>query len=261
MEDYLMKYLTKEWIGNYERMIFAKSVKSNGNMERLTELAYKRMYKKYKTDFINEFRKDPRFEDGSLIWSDEYAEENFKAHMEIREKVFDSFPEEIKKELNNKDCILIGYCSTKEKTILRRYVREYTTYAEEMGERSIKDTEAAADCLPTEIDFDIYNDKFVYDIKRKGTNIIIDFGGRFLSLHNATVITNDNLPIKQWDEESPHSEWTRLIGLELHTYDEKEFEFNMLLENRDDLERAEYWYYEVKCDNVSELSIPSDDDF
>ena len=47
----------------------------------------------------------------------------------------------------------------------------------------------------------------------------------------------------------------------MHTYDEKEFEFNMLLENRDDLERAEYWYYEVKCDNVSELSIPSDDDF
>ena len=47
-----MKYLTKEWIGNYERMIFAESVKSNGNMEGLTELAYKRMYKKYKTDII-----------------------------------------------------------------------------------------------------------------------------------------------------------------------------------------------------------------
>ena len=87
-------------------------------MEGLTELAYKRMYKKYKTDFINEFRKDPRFEDGSLVWSDEYAKENFKAHMEIREKVFDSFPEEVKSNLNNKDCILIGYCSTKEKTIL-----------------------------------------------------------------------------------------------------------------------------------------------
>ena len=99
-----MKYLTKEWIGNYERMIFAESVKSNGNMEGLTELAYKRMYKKYKTDFINEFRKDPRFEDGSLVWSDEYAKENFNAHMEIREKVFDSFPEEVKSYLNNKDC-------------------------------------------------------------------------------------------------------------------------------------------------------------
>ena len=127
-------------------------------MEGLTELAYKRMYKKYKTDFINEFRKDPRFGDGSLVWSDEYAEENFNAHMEIREKVFDSFPEEVKSYLNNKDCMLIGYCSTKEKTILRRYVREYTTYAEEMGEKAIRDTEAAADCLPTEIDFDIYND-------------------------------------------------------------------------------------------------------
>ena len=88
-------------------------------MEGLTELAYKRMYKKYKTDFINEFRKDPRFEDGSLVWSDEYAEENFNAHMEIRGKVFDSFPEEVKSYLNNKDCMLIGYCSTKEKTILR----------------------------------------------------------------------------------------------------------------------------------------------
>lgn len=254
-----MKYLTKEWREMYDRILLANNVKSFGSKECLTDYAYETLYKsmceKSKKEFINEFRNDPRFESGSLSWSDKYAEENYEAYLENRQKVIDSFPEELKNKLENFKCILLGYCTNEEKIILHNYAREWVKEYEMLGKLAINETDEASDYLPEFIELDDYKEEFIYNIEEENNDIIINFGTDVLRLVNAQVIRNDNYEIKPWNEDDPHSEWTRVVGLELHTLENNEFEIDFLLENRDDFERTDFWYFEVKCENIKKEDI------
>ena len=251
-----MKILTKEWMKYNRQVILAGQVKKvEGIKTPLAFDIYNKLYKEKQDEFIELEKANPVYDENETgvkrDFDEEYAKRLFKARMENNEKLIREMPKGVLNHIQNIKLLGLKYCLPQEAPFLQSFYKDGLKEVERLADKARKTTDDSARNLPQQIDFDLFTEEIVYEIKTEKDDLIIEFDGYLIRAKIITILEKEQEGAEKFIIDDPYCGMTVLHAVELYyNKNYNDFELHLLLDNIDNLDISNFWYMTVKCKDI-----------
>jgi len=225
--------------------------------KKTTPPAEKERLKHYRVQFI--YTHKEALENGIVNGFDEnHVQKLFEVELEENEKAFRALPEAFLARRSDPKYLALGFCSNKDKTAFKKFSRITREVLDEEARKANRNTDQVQQRMLEGASVNDYMGVAVASVIQVGKDLIIDFYGAKLAIHNINFIENE-MPGQTTSFLSENLS-TTLEGVELYETERRNFELHLMFQSADEMRRNSLWYVTVTCDSITEYRSPEEEE-
>lgn len=163
-------------------------------------------------------------------------------------------PEEILIRIADIRVFALGYASADVKALLCPYCEKIRKQLFETRCKAVAATEHIISHRKKPFDYADFDSTLFYRITDAGDILYVSCEDVRLRIKNGMITEGKGHPVHPYDDSRPNRPYSVILHAELHTYMSR-YELHFLVCNYDAIERKEYWYLTIRCDDFIKVPV------